>query len=345
MRTRVDVIMSVFNGRKYVAPAIESILSQQAVNLRFLVIDDGSTDGTADILNDYAKADRRLHVYPEKHSGLTRNLNQLVSRSTATFVARMDADDISAPDRLRSQVNYLLNHPAAVACGCGVVRLSKKGVPQSAWIPPDDSSYLAKLLWSGRNPIAHGSVMFRRAVLSTIPGPYRFRYAQDFDLWLRLIREGEIGIVQEPLYGLRIWNGSISARVQSSRAMQIRYIINVNSGKLEGRCPVDLERGFDLLLQGGKHNSNQLTQRNARIISLVRQSLAGGKTKRARKLLSLLSVRSHPSFRIGGLWAMTFLPPAALRKVLSTWEKVRDPLGRFRLSKEQLAGLRQTWRF
>lgn len=340
---RVDVIMSVFNGSRYLAPAIESVLSQQAVDLKFLVIDDGSTDDTADILNEYARGDHRMQVYLEKHSGLTRNLNQLVFRSRAPFVARMDADDVSAAGRLRAQVDYLLTHPTVVACGCGVVRLSKKGVPQSAWIPPDDSTHLANLLRSGRNPIAHGSVLFRRNILSRIPGPYRFRYAQDFDLWLRLIKEGRIGIVQQPLYGLRIWNGSISAQVQSTRAKQIKYIIKANNARGERADPLALERAFDSLVDNHTKKSKRHPQNKARVVTLVKQLLASGRAKRARKLFGFLDFADVLSLRTGGLWSLTFFPPAALCKVLSTWEIVRDPLGRFRLSNEQFFRLKKTW--
>ena len=117
-RPEISVIMSVFNGEKYFSEAIESILNQTFTNFEFLVIDDCSKDDSFNILNTYAEKDSRIRLFRNnKNQGLANSLNILVKKTKGKLVARMDADDISLPDRLEKQYKYCMNDPKLAICG------------------------------------------------------------------------------------------------------------------------------------------------------------------------------------------------------------------------------------
>jgi len=113
---KVTVLMPVYNGEKYLNEAIDSILGQTFKDFKFLIINDGSTDGTADILKSYK--DSRIKVTNnEKNIGLTKSLNKGLKMAKSEYIARMDADDISLPTRLQKQVEFMDSHPKVGVCG------------------------------------------------------------------------------------------------------------------------------------------------------------------------------------------------------------------------------------
>ena len=113
----VSVLMSVYNGDRYLDEAIDSILSQTYENFEFIIINDGSTDHTKDILSSYSNQDNRIRVFHQKNHGLTFSLNRGLELSRGKYVARMDADDISSPRRLEEQINYLRANPEVGVLG------------------------------------------------------------------------------------------------------------------------------------------------------------------------------------------------------------------------------------
>src|SRR5207237_10277673 len=114
---RVSVLLPVWNGEAFLEQAMESILRQTLSSFELIVIDDGSTDRSAAIAEEFASRDPRMRVLRRPHEGLSAALNAGIAAARGEYVARMDADDISAPDRLRKQVAYLDAHPACVAVG------------------------------------------------------------------------------------------------------------------------------------------------------------------------------------------------------------------------------------
>jgi len=220
-RPRISVIMSVYNGQRHVSKAIDSIIAQTFSDWQFLIVDDASTDGTAVILKDYAAKDGRIKIITNPENlGLTKSLNIAIGRAEAEFLARQDADDISTPARLEKQLSYMEQHPEVAVVGClgeirnadGIVRKSKDRKFSGAGM----KRYLAK-----HNVFIHGSVMMRKSCLAKV-GFYRefFRYAQDYDLWLRLSEHFDLAILPEHLYWYSLGEEAISA---SQRLMQEQY--------------------------------------------------------------------------------------------------------------------------
>ena len=108
----ISVIMSVYNGEKYLALAIESILNQTYPHLEFIVVDDASTDGTPDLLSEFQSLDQRLLITRNPcRQGLTKSLNRAISLAKGDWIARQDADDISLPDRFQKQLAFMETHP------------------------------------------------------------------------------------------------------------------------------------------------------------------------------------------------------------------------------------------
>jgi len=113
--SKVSVIMSVYNGEKFLSQAIESILSQTFIDFEFIIINDGSHDGSLDIIRSYH--DQRMKLISRENRGLISSLNEAISLANGQYLARMDADDVSLPERLARQVSFLDNHSEIAVCG------------------------------------------------------------------------------------------------------------------------------------------------------------------------------------------------------------------------------------
>lgn len=200
----VSVIMSVYNGERYLREALESILDQSFTDFEFLIVNDGSIDSTAAILHQYAARDARVIVFSQENKGLNIALNRLIAESKGKFLARMDADDISEPERFDQQVKYMERRPDCSCVVGGSLVINENGDVTKGKYLIDNDATLRTILYTGvMNPFTHGSIMFRRAHLQELGLIYRFRYSQDFDLLMRLAAQHKIGSVEKILYRYR----------------------------------------------------------------------------------------------------------------------------------------------
>ena len=199
----VTVLMPVYNGARYLREALESILAQTCTDFEFLVIDDGSTDGSPDLVAAYRDERIRL-VRRERNMGLIATLNEGLQLARADLVARMDADDVAHPERLERQLAVLKAHPGLVLVGSDLEIIDAAGVPVGYEPKPVEDAGL-KLALSVICAIAHPTVVFRRDAVLKVGG-YReeFHAAEDYDLWTRLAGEGEFGNLPLPLLKYRI---------------------------------------------------------------------------------------------------------------------------------------------
>jgi glycosyltransferase involved in cell wall biosynthesis len=210
----VSVVMSVFNGGSYLKAAIESVLAQSLSPFEFVIVDDGSTDGSNRIIREFARNHSNIVLIEQENRGLPAALNRGIEQAQHNLIARMDADDIMMPMRLERQLSFLEQHPdVSVACSHihlinkdGLVRgISKPQFPPADRISIEPRSFLA---------FSHSSVMMKKQdVLSA--GGYRdeFFYAEDQDLWARLIVRGcRIAVQPEFLMMHRVYSSSVSMR-------------------------------------------------------------------------------------------------------------------------------------
>jgi glycosyltransferase involved in cell wall biosynthesis len=202
----VSVVMGVRNGGDSLAATLASLSSQEGVSLEIIVVNDGSTDGTAAILEAHAAADPRLRVLERQGRGLTRSLIEGCQAARGPFIARQDAGDISLPGRLRRQLRCLEENPEASFCSTHSRQVVPEGATARVYAP--EPWELADGL---TGPASHGSVMMRRSAYERAGG-YRpmFYFAQDIDLWSRMVELGSHLVVPEVLYEATLSPGSIS---------------------------------------------------------------------------------------------------------------------------------------
>src|SRR5262249_45977834 len=141
----ISVCMPVHNAERFVGEAVESILGQTLRDFEFLIIDDGSTDGSTRILRDSAARDPRIRLTCRSNRGLVATLNELVDQARGEFIARMDADDIALPDRFLRQVDYLRRHPERVEGGAWVPVIDPAGDPPCLWVHGQSHQAVAAL--------------------------------------------------------------------------------------------------------------------------------------------------------------------------------------------------------
>ena len=208
MSASVSVVLAARNARKVLPRALDSLLAQTMSDWECVVVDDGSTDGTADSVS----ADPRFRVVRQESSGLTAALRRGVAEAKGAFIARLDADDTCLPDRLRRQSDELMSRPEISVVGCGVELISESGAPLGTRTFPADHAELVASLDALLTPIPHSTLMARRDALESVGG-YRaaFVKAQDYDLLRRLSEKGRLSSLPDVLVRLTVSNKSMTA--------------------------------------------------------------------------------------------------------------------------------------
>ena len=208
----VSVVMSVYNCQRYLAEAVESILAQTLRQFEFIIIDDGSTDGSGAMLKEYAERDPRVRLVSRANKGLTKSLNEGIALSRGRYIARMDADDVALPERFAEQVRWLDEHPDYAAVGSDVQQIDGDGNPLPGPEIPLAHELIEKDLLQGKGgALRHPALMVRREVLVAING-YEERYitAQDLDLYLRIGERGKLANLPKVLLRYRIHPESVN---------------------------------------------------------------------------------------------------------------------------------------
>jgi glycosyltransferase involved in cell wall biosynthesis len=222
--------MGVRNGADTLPSTIGSLTSQRGVDLEVIVVNDGSSDGTGEILARLAAEDVRLRVLNREGRGLTASLIEGCQIASGEFIARQDAGDWSLPGRLERQAACLLAHPQATLCSSHARWVVKEGVTVRVNAP--EPSALADGL---TGPATHGSVMMRSSSYHEAGG-YRqaFYFAQDIDLWSRLVELGSHEVIAEVLYEATLSPGSISGRHRHEQELFHSIIVGATRARRGG---------------------------------------------------------------------------------------------------------------
>ena len=225
----VSVIMASYNNEDTILEAINSILSQSFQNFEFLIVNDGSNDLTSVKLKEVS--DPRVKIINNKENiGLTRSLNKAIDLSTGRFIARQDADDISMPERLGQQYNYMQNNPDVALLGTGRATIDKNGKKLFARMGQKETDYTDLLK---RNCFVHGSVMIRKKVLDVV-GKYHedFELTQDYELWLRISKRYRATNLQEVLYSVRRHEHRVTLSRLNEALLYRLLAVNMSLGKV-----------------------------------------------------------------------------------------------------------------
>lgn len=208
-RPKISVVMSVYNGEKHLKKAIEGILGQTYKDFEFVIVNDGSTDGTANILASYK--DPRMRVINQANHGLVYSLNKGVRLARGSYIARQDADDISLPDRFKEEVRLLDKNSHLGLVGTFFTYIDEDSEEPGITICMPTKSIDIKRALYITNPIGHGTAMYRKSIFSRT-GYYTNAYGptEDFELWRRVADSWEIEIIPKSMYLYRINKNSIS---------------------------------------------------------------------------------------------------------------------------------------
>jgi GT2 family glycosyltransferase len=202
---KISVVMSVYNSENYLVQALNSILTQSCQDFEFIIVNDGSTDGSLEILRRYAERDQRIRLISRGNTGVTAAVNEALTCARGEFIARMDSDDISLPTRLEVQLAYMKEHPACVALGCRWLTIDPDGCPIRSWNPPLSHEEIDSLHLKGvGGGIAGPALLLRREAVEAV-GRYRVEYplAEDYDLLLRLAEVGRLANLPDVLFYYR----------------------------------------------------------------------------------------------------------------------------------------------
>ena len=307
----ITVLMSVYNGQQYLHEAIDSILSQTFSNFIFLIIDDCSTDNTSDILQQYASSDPRIKIIRnETNIGLTASLNKGIKLINTPYTARMDADDISLPQRLELQLAYMESHPEVAVLGTAVEIFDD--LNEENWrlySPTTDPDELYRLIMTVGTTIVHSSTIIRTETLLAKHG-YRtiFNCTQDYDLWLRLGEDYKIDCLPQTL--LKFGKSPYSISTTKCTEQAIAHVIAMQAAEMRRKGqpdPLDSakELSYELLLDLQK--KADLTSRIIWIRLLLCRDIDDAQTKITREWLALPDENElHTHYlSIKDLWAQT----------------------------------------
>jgi glycosyltransferase involved in cell wall biosynthesis len=223
----VSVILPVFDADVWVGEAIESILAQTHRNLELIAVDDGSSDGSLAILERYARSDPRVRVLARPHRGVIPTRNEGLRRARGEFVACMDSDDVSFPDRLARQLAALAADPGLVCVGGAFEVIDAKGRLINRYYPPRDHEAIVAVALTGRSPICGSNATFRREAALSIGGYDQDAcFVEDLDLWLRLATVGRLANLPEPISRVRFRDDSQSAVEQVAQLESARRVAN-----------------------------------------------------------------------------------------------------------------------
>jgi len=214
-RPLVSVIMGVFNRQQFLAEAIESVLNQTLPDFEVILVNDGSTDRSLEILGLYAQRDSRIIVISsEANRGIARSLNVGISRARAEYLAVMDSDDVALPGRLETELNYFKAHDEIALLGSHAKLVDSRGAEIRAEVDlPPDHHDIDDALLAGGWPIIHPTVMMRTSVIQALGGyNERFRSNVDHELFLRVAEKWKLANLQDVLLLYRVHHQAMTAQ-------------------------------------------------------------------------------------------------------------------------------------
>lgn len=222
-----SVLLPVYNGGRYLARAVESVLNQTFQHFEVLLLNDGSTDNSLQILESFASIDGRCRIYDWPNRGLIATLNAGLELAQGEFIIRMDADDVCRPQRFEKQISWLRLNAEYVAVGASTLFIDADGMPIFEVVDRYTHEEIERALLSRRLGIAHPSAIIRRSSLEAIGG-YRpgYPHAEDLDLFLRLAEVGRLANLPDVLLDYRQHVASVSYQYVIEQSASARNAVS-----------------------------------------------------------------------------------------------------------------------
>ncbi|MDY0016286.1 MAG: glycosyltransferase [Candidatus Delongbacteria bacterium] len=247
----ISVIMSVYNSEQYLQESVDSILDQTFNDFEFIVTDDCSTDGSFEIIKSYAKKDKRIKYFRNAENiGLTKSLNLMLDIAKGKYIARMDSDDISMPERFSKQFDFMENNPEIGVLGTNIRFFGNYNADSD--LPTSNNDLKGELIF--RDIIMHPTVMIRRSVMDENNLRYDedFRISQDYDLWSRMISFTEFANMPEILLKYRFVDSNLTNSTKTEYRESFLKKIFIAQLKRLGINPSDEDICFHIILASKK---------------------------------------------------------------------------------------------
>lgn len=207
---KISVIMPVYNGGKYLKAAVQSVLDQTYKDFEFIILDDGSLDNSLSIVENFS--DERIKFVKLNHRGIVTALNKGLEISKSEYIVRVDADDLSLPDRFEKLLNYMEENKQIAVCGSWAISIDDEGkVIGEMKYPPMQYKDIKKYSLL-HNPFIHPSVIFRKEVVLGVGGYRNFKHNEDYELWTRVLSKNSGHNVPEFLLKYRIHSDQITKK-------------------------------------------------------------------------------------------------------------------------------------
>ena len=310
---QISVVMSVYNGEKYIRDAIDSILYQSFTNFEFIIVNDRSTDRSLEIIESYN--DERIVLLNQNNSGLAKSLNNGINVSKSKFIARIDSDDISMPNRLKKQYYFLMNNPDYIIVGSNAnfIDMNRKYVYTSSLKLTNNE--IKQVL--PQTPFFHPSVMYRKsAYYKAGKYPEYMLRAQDLVLFNRMAKLGKMANLEEPLIEYRVVPTANSNR---DRIISNRLNIIIKRS-IEKDHITDADSAFLKSLL--KYRNSDKNHANYHIYLAKKYLWNNYQPKLARcNLVSALKYKKMPPI-LYLLYVLSFLPRVAVRGIYQSLKKL-----------------------
>ena len=209
--------MPAYNAEKFIVEAIDSILAQTYADFELIILDDGSKDNTAAIVQSYG--DARVKIVRKNNEGVATTLNRGIELAKGEYIWRHDADDTSSPERLEKQIRFLKEHPDVLLCSTQIAFMTERGhiaenkkQPKDSWFAGNSWKQVDYDDFNPFSPVTHATILVRTSIIRKLQG-YRvqFKTAEDIDLWLRMMEIGQLAVLNECLYNVRLSKSSATA--------------------------------------------------------------------------------------------------------------------------------------
>lgn len=312
----MSIILPVWNGERFLAQAIESVLGQTFDSFELLVVDDGSTDRSRDIARDFARRDRRMVLLDREHSGIVGALNAGLRAARGEYIARMDADDVASPRRLEKQIAFLDAHADCVAVGSDLTVIDEDGGAVGVIrFPATHAEIVAAMLDGSLVTVAHPTIVMRREAVLAAGGYSASGFpSEDLDLWLRLIELGRLANVGEPLLSYRRHARAVGVVERARQEANSTAMIN------EARERRGLRRLKPRAASHSIHDNAYATYH----FDCARIALSSGRRGTALRH-ALASIRHAPRWSVPYvILAVCALPGRALALLRKVYERLRS---------------------
>jgi glycosyltransferase involved in cell wall biosynthesis len=256
----ISVVMSVYNGEHWLAESINSVLNQTFQDFEFIIVNDGSTDRSLQVIEEFALIDRRVRIIDKKNTGLADSLNHGIGHARSEWIARIDADDICEPQRLALQFEYAQSQTRVVLLGTGMSEVDDLGHPLATYLYPRNHPELLTNLLEKRRFFPHASAFYSLEAFRRVGGYRpRIKRAEDYDLWLRLSEVGLIACLKSPLVRIRKHGSQIShddggrRQILDSRVALASYVLRAAGATdpVEETSPDHNFKTFQMFIDAG----------------------------------------------------------------------------------------------